>query len=296
MLLLSLLTLTGCLPYDGLDPDIPTVQNARYVDCEAEAVAEAQRPNGNWRPYFSRIQTFDEYGNLAYDRFDGDGDFSGLFYELEQEWRGPWLDSLEETDALTNTTTERSERRTWDGIFLEEVLVTIDGTTDRTTYTNDGVHPYVEAEVDRGDDGTTDQANEYDWDGELLAGATYDLGPDGAIDAQDRYEYDDEGRVSRYESEQTASYRYVDQEFAGPHDNLLYFRDESGGDGFATTTTEQVWVWDEQWTVAEAEVTTDGEVTSTLDNTYDDEGRLLTSLQEPVGSAPTRETWTWSCP
>lgn len=296
MLLVSLLTLTGCLPYDGLDPDIPTVQNARFVDCEADAVAEIQRNNGNWRPYFSRVQTFDEYGNLAADRLDGEGDLQGLFYELEQEWRGQWLDSLEETDALAGSPVERSEVRTWDGIFLLETVTTVDGQTDRITYENDGVSPYTESTVDSGDDGTTDQANEYEWDGELLVGATYDVGPDGAIDAQDRYEYDEEGRVSRYESEQTSSFRYVDQEFAGPHDNVIYLRDETGGDDAANVVNEQVWVWNDGWSRSEVEFTTDGDVTETTENTYDDEGRVLTSLREFPDSQPIRETWTWSCP
>jgi hypothetical protein len=294
--LLSLVSLSGCLPYDGLDPDIATVQNARFVDCEADAVSEQQRPNGNWRPYFGRVQRFDTYGNLAFDRLDGQGEFEGLFYEVTSEYRGQWLDAYDEIDALSGTPIEIRERRTWDGPFLLEVVYTFDGQTERSTFTNDGVSPYTAAEVDRNDDGLIDQENTYDWEGELLIGATFDLGPDGAIDAQDRYEYDEDGRVSRYESEQTASYRYVDQEFAGPHDNLLYYRDETGGDDLPERVDEQVWIWDEGWTVAEYEVTVDGQVTETGEQTFDDDGRLLTNLREFPDGQPIRETWSWTCP
>ncbi|MEZ4317946.1 MAG: hypothetical protein R3F61_10600 [Myxococcota bacterium] len=291
-----LLALVACLPYDGLDPDQPRVQDARYVDCSMTAVFQAQRPNGNWQTTYDRAQEYDAWGNLAHDRID---EVDGPTYrEITQVFRGQWLDARDTADSISGPLTESSERYTWDGIFLQELESDDDGLVRVTTYSSDGVNPYDHSVSDTDGDGDPDAESEFRWSSGNVIGVDTDYGRDGTLDLTRLISYDAEGRAISEDVEGRDDYVYTTWEWGGPHDNLLAYRSESGQIDGGSTVVEVSVVWDGGWTEATFEYLTDGAIDEIDTETYDSEGRMLTRLREsPTGAFNSaREEWTWDCP
>ncbi|MCB9674966.1 MAG: hypothetical protein H6737_07610 [Alphaproteobacteria bacterium] len=292
-----LLTLLACLPYDGLDPSVPRVVEPRYVGCSVFAAIELQRPNGSWRAWYDRVQTYDTWGNLSHDRVD-DAE-STAFYEVMASYRGEWLDESTTVDQLDGNDSETYEQRNWDGIFLLQRFERIDQLVTRTTYADDGVHPYTSSEADIGDDGTIDAYATYGWnEAGLIAEAIVDEGGDGTQDRVRTLEYDAEGRVTLDDIQQRDAFQVTEYTWGGPHDNLLFYRSETGTVGGGSSVVEIDSIWDDGWATVTREYRRDGAIEEVATETFDGEGRLLTRLREfPQGGVnPAREEWSWACP
>jgi len=286
--------LYGCLPYDGLDASELRVVNTRFKDCSVTALAERGGSNDSWEEWFRREQQFDEWGNMSFDWIYSP---EGTIYQLEQSFRGQWLDSKVEVDNQGGESTRLVEEYTWDGVFLIRLQSDRDEVVSVTDYRSDGVDPYNDASLDRDGDGEVDMTSEYTWSEAGIVAASFDNQVDGTIDASISREFDEEGRPIAENIDQTGMFQYREWEWAGPHDNLLRLRDEQGEVDGPSSVYERISVWDGGWTSVRFDQVRDGQLQETTTETYDSEGRLLTRQREFPGNVqPARETWTWDCP
>lgn len=296
---LPVLLLVACKapPTPEPAPALPTaaVVNERFVDCTADVTGD-YASSGVWVPYLTRRRTYDEWGNVALDESE---DAQGARLTSAATFSGRWQLTRDYVDTFGSPVVDEHDVWHWDGDVLLDRESVWNGVEALTTYTTASDAPYERAVLDRERDGRTDLVTELEWaDGRVVAEAADD-GGDGSVERTWAYRYDADGHlVQRDYDEVSGAYDHLEQEYGGPHDNLLSsLREVSDGVGIPTFTYQEV-DWTEDWTGAVTTIYVDGELFEIDTNLYDAQGRLeLWQREFPTGVyTSVRESWTWECP